>query len=141
MRRLIPAAWILAVAFSGTACYTMRPISYEQLGVARPGAVYITRPDQSVVVLETPRVFGDTLVGYIKGEFQELSKTELNPQLYRVRQMAGVRTAALVTAAAVGAGTFVFLVSGAGRSVNPEDTRDCEDDPYQAGCPLAPPGT
>jgi hypothetical protein len=141
MRKPAIATLALAAALSGPACYTMRPVTYEQLGVARPGAVYITRSDQSEVILETPRVFGDTLVGYINGEFQELSVTELKPQLYRVRQMAGVRTAGLVVASALSVGTFVFLVSGAGSHVNPEDTKDCDDDPYQPGCPLAPPGT
>lgn len=116
----------------------MRPISFEQLRVARPGAVWITQSDESVVILETPRVFGDTLVGYMNGEFQELQTGKLKPQLYQVKRMAGARTAGLVVAGMLGVGTFAFLVSSTGTYLDPTTTMDCED-PQTPGCPQANP--
>jgi hypothetical protein len=138
VRRLAASLWVVACALPGAACYTLRPVTYEQLGTARPGTVWITRSDQSVVVLETPRVFGDTLVGYINGEFKELSATELNPRLFRVRHVASARTAAVIAVAAAGIGTFVGLISSTGQYVDPTAGLDCED-PQTVGCPMANP--
>ena len=131
--RLTGVALLMATALSGAACYTMRPVTLEQLRAARPGAVWITREDQSVVVVETPRMFGDTLVGYVNGEFEELPATDLKQM--RVRRMAGGKTTGLVAASAAGAFTFVYLVTGKGSYFNPEVLLDCDDDPDQRGCP------
>lgn len=138
MHRRMIGVFALAV-LSSTACYTMRPVTFAQLGTARPGAVWITKADQSVVVVETPRVFGDTLVGYINGEFQELPNTDMTG--FKVRRMAGVKTAGLVAATAVGVGTFVFLVSSTNSYIDPASLLDCDDDPEQPGCPGAVPGS
>lgn len=139
MQQLVIRTLAIAAALAGSSCYTMRPVTFGELGAARPGAVWITREDQSVVIVETPRVFGDTLVGYVNGEFHELSAAELNAHLYRVRRMAGARTARLVVASLLSAGTFAFLISSSGNAPDSGSTRDCDDDPYQQGCPLALP--
>jgi geranylgeranyl pyrophosphate synthase len=139
MNRRTLSALIVAAALSGTACYTMRPVTFAELGAARPGAVWITRNDQSVIVVEAPRVYGDTLVGYVDGEFQELPQSELNPQLYQVRRMAAAKTASLIVASMLGAGTFAFLVSSTNSYHDPQTNLDCEDDPQQPGCPGATP--
>lgn len=136
MRRVAAGAFAIAAALSGVACYSMRPVTLEQLSASEPGAVWITRTDQSVVVVETPRVFGDTLTGYINGEFHELPNTGM--KYFRVKQMAGARTAGLVAAAAVGIGTFVGMVSSTGKYVDPAANLDCED-PQTLGCPMANP--
>ena len=130
--------WVTAAALSSAACYTLRPVTFEQLSVARPSAVWITRADQSVVIVETPRVFGDTLVGYINGEFQEVDAATLQPKLYRVKRMAGARTAGLVVAGMLGVGTFAFLASSTGSYDDPTTRMDCED-PQTPGCPQANP--
>src|SRR5687767_10210961 len=119
MRRLTASACVVTCALSGAACYTMRPITFEQLVVSQPITVWITRSDRSVLVLETPRVFGDTLVGYLNGEFQELPTATLKPQLYQVKRMATARTAGLVAASMLSVGTFAFLVSSSGGYVDP----------------------
>lgn len=137
--RLLKLTTLAIGALSVGACYSMRPITFDQLGVARPGAVWVTRTDESVVVIETPRVFGDTLVGYVNGEFRELPRAELNPQRMQVKRMAAGRTASLVVVSILGAGTFAFLVSSTGTGTDSAATRDCDDDPYQQGCPLALP--
>jgi hypothetical protein len=136
VRQLTAGAFTIAAAVSTMGCYRMRPVTLEQLGAAEPGLVWITRTDQSVVVVETPRVFGDTLTGYINGEFHELPSTDL--RYFRVKQMAGARTMGLVAAAAVGVGTFVGMISSTGKYVDPTASMDCED-PQTPGCPNANP--
>lgn len=137
MRRILSGVCALVTAFSAAGCYTMRPVTYAQLGTTRPGAVWITREDQSVLVVETPRIFGDTLVGYVNGEFQELPNNDMRE--FRVKRMATGKTTLLITAAAAAAGTFVVLVTGTGNFFNPADNLDCDDDPEQRGCPGALP--
>jgi hypothetical protein len=111
----------------------MRQVSFGELGTARPGAVWITKADQSVVVVETPRVFGDTVVGYVNGEFSELLNTDMTG--FKVKRMAGAKTAGLVGATAVGVGVFVVMVTGTEKYTDPASLLDCEDDPNQVGCP------
>lgn len=133
MRRLTAGILVVAMALSGTACYTMRTVTFGELGTARPGAVWITKADESVIVVETPRVFGDTLVGYINGEFQELPNTDMTG--FKVKRMAGAKTAGLIGASAAAVGVFVVMVTGTGNFFDPQTNLDCEDDPNQVGCP------
>lgn len=137
MRRILLGICALLIAFSAAGCYTMRPVTFGELGTARPGAVWITKADESVIVVETPRVFGDTLVGYINGEFQELPNTGMTG--FKVRRMAGAKTAGLVGATALGVGVFVVLVTGTEKYIDPASLLDCDDDPDQPGCPGAIP--
>lgn len=138
VRRLTLSAMAILAALTGTACYTYRPVTLEQVGAVRPGAVWLTRDDGSTVMVEAPRVYGDTLVGYVDREFQEMQGTEFKQM--KVKRMAAGKTAVLLGGAAAGIATFAALVSSTGDHVDPEATLDCEDDPYQRGCPLAPPG-
>lgn len=128
---------LIATTLSGAACHTMRPVTLEQLGAARPAVVWVTRADQSVVVVSGPRTFGDTLVGYVNGEFEEMPAADLKQ--IRVKQRARGKTAALIAAGAVGAAGFAYLISNVGSYINPEDRLDCEDNPDQPGCPGAVP--
>jgi hypothetical protein len=133
MHHRATGAFVLAAALSSSACYTMRTVTFGELGTARPGAVWITKADQSVIVVETPRVFGDTLVGYINGEFQELPNTDMTG--FKVKRMAGARTAGLVGATAAAVGVFVVMVTGTDPFFDPQVNLDCDDEPNQVGCP------
>jgi len=130
-------ALLAATALAGAACHTIRPVTSNQLSGVRPKFVWVTRTDQSVVVVETPRMFGDTLVGYINGEFQELPGADLKGMRYR--RLAGARTAGLVAASVLGTATMVALVSSSGKFHDPIINLDCDDDPDQPGCPGAAP--
>jgi hypothetical protein len=134
--RSIMVGLLIAATASGAACHTMRPVTLGELGAMRPSEVRVTRADQSVVVVSGPQTFGDTLVGYVNGQFEEMPGVGLKQML--VRRSARGRTAALVAAGAVGIAALAALVSGAGDYRNPADRHDCYDDPEAPGCPLAP---
>src|SRR2546421_8287595 len=61
-----------------TACTTYRPISArEYIPISHPSAVYITRPDNTVEVMQLPKLLGDTLVGYVNGDYQEINLSQV----------------------------------------------------------------
>ena len=135
--RVSVVALLVATTLSSVACHTMRPVTFGDLGAMQPKEIWVTRADQSVVVVSGPRTFGDTLVGYVNGRFEEMPATGL--QRMMVRRPARGKTAALLAVSLVGVGALAALVAGVGDFKNPEDKLDCEDDPYQPGCPLGPP--
>lgn len=133
----ITVVWsAIVVAVSSAACHTMRPVTLEQLGAMRPSEVRVTRADQSVVVVSGPQAFGDTLVGYVNGQFEEMPTVGVKQLL--VKRPAKGKTAALIAAGLLGVSAVVILVSGSGDYRNPADLHDCYDDPEAPGCPLAP---
>ena len=121
-----------AVVLIGAACHTMRPVTLDQLGVMRPAEAWVTRADQTTVIVSGPQTFGDTLVGYVNGQFQEIPAAGL--QKIVVRRKAGGKTAALVAVGTLGVVALAYAVSSTGDYRNPEDKLDCEDNPDQPGC-------
>lgn len=111
---------LIAALLSSAACYTMRPVTLDELGAAQPARVWVTRADQSIAVVDGPRLYGDTLVGYVNGRFEEMSAAGLTQM--RVRRRAGGRTAALIAAGAVGAAALVYVLSGSGGGQDPCST-------------------
>jgi hypothetical protein len=90
-----------------SACTTYRPISArEYIPISHPSAVYITRPDNTVEVMQLPKLLGDTLVGYVNGDYQELN-------LSQVKQMNAKVPAGGRTALAVGGGVLAVVAIGA----------------------------
>ena len=75
--RLVVVALLSGAALSSAACHTLRPVTLGELGVARPGTVWVTRADDTFVVVDGPRAFGDTLVGMVNGQLEEMPATEL----------------------------------------------------------------
>ena len=135
--RLAVMGSLAAIALSSTACHTMRSVTVDELSALQPGAVWVTRADQSTVLVSGPRIFGDTLVGYVNGRFEEMPATGFQKML--VRRPARGKTAALLVVGLVGVGAFAAAVAASGDYKNPADTLDCDDDPEQPGCPLGPP--
>jgi len=127
---------LAAFALSSVACHTMRPVTLDQLGAMRPAQAWVTRADQSTVIVSGPQTFGDTLVGYVNGQFEEIPVASL--QKIVVRRRASGKTAALIAAGAVGIAALAAALSSSGDYRNPADRLDCEDDPYQLGCPANP---
>jgi putative N-acetylmannosamine-6-phosphate epimerase len=135
MRATIAGLAVAAALSAG--CNTMRTVSLEDLGAIRPSEVRVTRTDQTTVVVAGPQAIGDTLMGYVNGEWQEIPATSLQQLVVKRRDKK--KTAALVAAGLVGVATFAYMVSSSGDHVNPEALADCEDDPELPGCPLGPP--
>jgi len=122
--RPIMVGWLLATALSSAACYTMRPVTLDEVGRLRPGQIRATRDDQSVVVVYNPQVFGNKLVGFVNGKYQEMRVADLNQ--FRMRTPARGRTAALIVGGALGIATFAYLITSSGNYSNPCDTASSE---------------
>jgi len=90
-----------------SACSTYRPISArEYIPISHPTAVYITNPDNTVTMMQLPKLLGDTLVGYVNGDYREMN-------LSQVKQMNAKVPANGRTALAVGGGVLAVVAVGA----------------------------
>lgn len=105
---------LLVVVFSSAACHTMRPVAMEELTAVRPGQVWVTRADQSVVLVAGPQIVNNRLVGFVDGVYRVIPAADV--QRVVMRRPATARTAALVTVGAVGVASVVFMMSGTGNS-------------------------
>jgi len=126
---LIPATLSLSI----TACHTLAPVPLDQLGGIKPARVWVTRADRSVVVVSGPQTFGDTLVGYVNGNYEEMPAADFKQVL--MRTPARGKTALLITAGTLGLAGFAYLLTGVGKSDSGNASVDCDDDPSQPGCP------
>ena len=135
MRPIVGCTLVLA-ALASTACHTMKPVSLEQLNVLRPERAWVTESDRSVVLLDDPKVVGDTLVGYVGRRRAKLPSAEL--QQLRVRAPAPARTTLLVVGSVAALGGFLIAVAGTGQSqiVTPiaGAPGDCDKHPEQPEC-------
>jgi hypothetical protein len=98
------------VSLSG--CSTLQPIAAPRqfIGSAQPARIWVTRADGSTLAMDSPRLLGDTLVGWVGGRYEEI----LLPEASRVlgRRPAPRRTAFLIGGVvAVGALLIGLLAS------------------------------
>ena len=131
MHAAISRALILAI-LSSSACYTTKRVSIDE-GLGSP-RVSLTLRDQSVVVVYGPKIYGNKLVGYVRGKYEEYPTAELTEA--RVRVLSGARTAALVATGVVAFGGFVYVLLGKGTYSLPSDycaEPDHADDPQCEG--------
>lgn len=108
--RAIMAAVAMATGLAGSACYTVKTVTFETFGDDRVKQVWVTRPDQSVVQLKDAEIIGDKLRGFVNRELQEFPATEM--QQIRVRTLATGRTWALVGGSALTFLAVAVIVSG-----------------------------
>jgi len=109
----------------------MVPMTLEEVAVVRPGQVWITYTDQTVAELTGPQVFGDTLVGYIAGEFHEFDAKEVERIV--IKRSAKGKTMALVAAGIASAAAVGVVISGLGEEGNTANV-DCNDVPDDPRC-------
>lgn len=135
MRPLHACTLVLAVLTS-TACRTTKVVSLQQLSVIGPDRAWVTDSDQSVVLVDEPKVVGDTLVGYIGRHRTKLPSAALKQ--VRVRVSAPTRTALLVVGAGGALVGFLVMVGGSGQNeilqVTAGAPGDCDKHPEQPGC-------
>ena len=94
-----------------TACTRMGPIAArEYIPVSRPSSVWVTRGDNAVVQMQVPRLLGDTLVGYVNGEYQEMILSQTKQVQARVPQPG--RTVLAIGAGVAGVVGVAFLIAG-----------------------------
>jgi hypothetical protein len=107
--RLIPPL-AATLALLG-ACHSMRPLPPAQLNSADlPARIWVTGTDHATVRLDAPRIMGDTLAGFVRGEFREMRLFETTA--IRARTPAPGRTAVLgVFTGVVTLGAFLYMES------------------------------
>lgn len=127
--RFLLLCCLTATTLSSAACHTMRPITLDELGGVRPTRVWVTRPDQTVVLVEGPQVLNNRLVGFVNGKYQVMPAADV--RALRMRTPARGRTAMMVTAGAVGMAAVAVLVSGAGKGTDPCTLASSECDPTE----------
>jgi hypothetical protein len=120
MQRTVCALLIVPLA----ACSTLQPVATPQqfIPTAQPTRIWVTRSDNSTLMLEAPRLLGDTLVGFVGGRYQEM----LLPQVrwMGVRQPAPRRTTLLVAGLVVVGAGLLAVLSGSGPSGGPGGGED-----------------
>lgn len=95
-KRVAIQSMVAAVLVAG--CHTMRPVPAADLRASRlPERVWVTRADHSIVVVNDPQLSGDTLRGYVFGEYQQIPVSQA--VAIREQHRAPARTAALVVSA------------------------------------------
>lgn len=122
---------LILTALAGTACHSMTPLTWRELDGLRPSRVWVTRADQSVTEVSGPQVFGDTLVGYVNGAFQELATAEVTR--LAMRRPARAKTIALIAASTAGAALLGVWMSGLGPNP-PDEEVNCGLDPDHPSC-------
>jgi hypothetical protein len=116
----------LAIALAGTGCYTMKPVTMDDLSMARTKRVWVTRPDQSTVIINDAQIFRGKLAGFVDGKYQELPPDHL--QQMKVRKLSTARTVGLITLVAAVGTTVAVMMSGDEGDFDPCIGDDgCED--------------
>ena len=134
------AGGVLALV-AGLGCHRMQPVAINQLTAATTvERVWITRRDQVTLILDRPRVNGDTLTGFVLGEYREMPVADV--ATIQERHAARGRTWALV------AGSVVVLVAGVTYMGNRQDVGNAQtcygglpEDPPIPCCPSNPSST
>jgi hypothetical protein len=119
LRRFVAAA-LLPLLPIVTACSTMGAVRHPALFVTRkqPHVVWVTKTNNAVLPVARPRVFGDTLGGFIGRDYVQIPLDSVRSM--RARQAAPLRTALLVGAAAVSLGAVIVAFSAGGTMVKPD---------------------
>ena len=125
MNRRFRQATSLLILVTVTACSTMQPVAQprEFMQLRKPGTVWVTRQAiPAMVELNAPQMVGDSLVGFIEGEYVEIPFNQV--QSIQAKQYSRGRTMAFilgVSAVVVGA----LLLTGGGLGANMVDD-DCD---------------
>jgi hypothetical protein len=127
---------LVAATLSSAACHTMKSVSLEQLNVLRPERAWVTENDHSIVLLDDPKVVGDSVVGYVGRHRTKLPSGEL--MQVRVQAPAPARTALLAVGGMAALGGFLVAIAGNGQTqiVTPiaGAPGDCDKHPEQPEC-------
>lgn len=105
-------------------CTTLQPVATprEFIAIKRPERIWVLRADSSKIVLDGPRLIGDTLVGWYRGHYQELLLPEARQ--ITVREPAPRRTLIVAAGAVIVGAGLLYILSGAGPSGAGPQTED-----------------
>jgi hypothetical protein len=127
LRRLVGKAVLPVLGAAAiAACHTFGPIASPRdfLASKQPARIWVTETDGSVAVFEGPKLVGDTLAGFVRGEYQELPLS--NVKQIAARQSAPRRTRFSIIAGSIATIGVVWLIAGGGfgNGSTPEDEED-----------------
>jgi hypothetical protein len=133
MRTAMGWALILAT-LSSSACHTMKPVALDQLAGIQPNRVWVKRDHQPAVLVSNPKVFGDTLVGFVNRKYAVMPSASADQVL--VKTSAPKRTAVLIAAGAVLLGGVAFRIGGSGAPAAPTQSKcDINESGSNVECP------
>ena len=115
--RAITVLVVIAAAVAGTGCYTTRSLTIDDLATQREHRVWVTRADQSVVLVNDAQVFRGKVVGFVEGRYRELPPAEVRD--LRVRRFAAGRTVSLFAGGALAFTVAALLLSGQEHTYDP----------------------
>jgi hypothetical protein len=115
--RFVSAA-VLVAAFAACTSVNAVPSPWATYILTKqPSTVWLTRNNHSVVRVDGPRVFHDTIIGAVGGEYAEIPLSDVT----RVAAMHSDKTKTILAATAGGVatiGALVFIFQGQGSSPN-----------------------
>lgn len=130
MRQIVGCAVLLA-ALASAACHTKQPIPLDQLNILKPDRAWVTQADNTVILIDGPQVLGDTLVGYVNGNYEEMPLSQFKQVV--VQKGSTSRTVALIAVIAAGFGGMVYALTGGKETFNC-DPSYCEEHPEDMCC-------
>lgn len=122
LRRAVALPMLIMV----TACSTMQPVAQPQefLRTRQPSVVWLSQESrQSMISVDAPRLIGDSIVGFVEGEYVEIHIASVKGM--QARQYSRSRTTAFVLGI-VGVAAVMALTVGGGLGAN-HDKVDEED--------------
>ena len=108
----LPALVLLLAPLA--ACTTVVPVHgpRDYISASRPSRIWVKRTDNRVMMVDAPRLLGDTLTGFVDGVYQETLLTDVRE--VSTRRPAPRRTMLLVGGMVVVGATAAAVLSGTG---------------------------
>jgi hypothetical protein len=129
MNRSFMRATSLLILVTVTGCSTMQPVAQprEFMQARKPGRIWVTRQaTPTMVEVSAPQMVGDSLVGFVEGEYVEIPFNDV--QTVQARQYSRSRTMAFILGiSAVVVGGLILAGGGLGSNM-------VEDDCDVSGC-------
>ncbi|HUK22472.1 MAG TPA: hypothetical protein VLV45_13075 [Gemmatimonadales bacterium] len=110
--RSLAAIAMMASMFALGACHTWRHLDASQIESDEINRVWVTQADQNTVIMSAPRLFGDTIAGFVEGQYREMPLADTRNLQERV--FAAGKTTAL--GVSIGAVTLTGMIYMANRS-------------------------
>lgn len=107
-----------------TACSTMQPVARprEFMQARQPSIVWVDHAGQQMVSIEGPQLMGDSIVGFIEGEYTEIPMSQIRSM--QAKQYSRSRTTAFLAGMVAVAAAAIFLVSGGTGSTSDQIDED-----------------
>jgi hypothetical protein len=116
----------LALLLTMTACTSMQPVAQprEFMATRQPSVVWVSKASEpNMFALDAPKLIGDSIVGFIEGEYTEIPIPQIRTM--QARQYSRGRTVAFALGAAVAAvGAFLLIQGGHGATPDQTDEDD-----------------